>query len=361
MRKNAFSLYQGLKRVIAHPWLSFVFFCAIISIGAIIGAMTGCDSFMLEPSMLPYQHREQVLRLMTDDEALLDTMMNTALEGIEKRCLVEQQDVQCFSETQNMILRIQTVISDEKNVLTPIELAPDEAGMTRTSLHYKQLKEGDKLTIDGVTYTIKKLPCHLDPGVDVLLTENVPNGMHSYIVELELAEGITPAEFKDTLASAWNLALFETAVEGAVQYEIPSVTWQKNAENIQKGYTFNLLISMLGVLFGVSQLSALMSYLISKCSMRNALSLRWTGHRGLLLEFGTTITLLVWPALPIGFVLGTYLQTMVGYGSPALQEVGRLALHIGIATLGVWVILLLLLCYQIRHWHEQTAMKGEES
>ncbi len=360
MRRKVFSFCQGFKRIVAHPWLSFVFFCAIISIGAIIGAMIGYDSFMLEPDMLPYQQRDKVLRLITSDEALRDTMMNDPLEGIEKRCLVVQQDVQCFSETKSELLRIESVVSDEKNVLAPIDLASDEAGMTRKSLHRAQLKAGDKLIIDGTAYTIKELPCHLDGGSDVLLMGTVPNGIHTYLVELELAEGFSPAQFKDTLASAWNLALFENAVNGAVQYELPSVNWEKDAAMLQEGYNRNLMISILGVLFGVSQLSALMSYLISKCSMRNALSLQWTGHRGLLMEFSTTIALLVLPGLPLGFLLGIYLGSTLEGGAPMLSAPGRIAVLAASFTIGVLMVLLLLLCYQMRHWHEQTAWKGEE-
>lgn len=360
MRKNIFSLCQGFKRVAAHPWLSFVFFCAIISIGGIIGAIIGYDSFMREPDMLPYQQRDQVLRLITSDEALRDTMMNDPLEGIEKRCLIVQQDVQCFSETKSKLLRIESIVSDEQGVLAPIELAPDEAGMTRKSLQRTQLKAGDKLMIDGTVYTIKELPCHLDGGSDVLLMGTVPNGIRTYLVELELAEGFSPASFKDTLASAWNLALFEYPEEGAVQYELPSVNWEEDVAMLQEIYNHNLMISILGVLFGVSQLSALMSYLISKCSMRNALSLQWTGHRGLLMEFSTTIALLVLPGLPLGVLLGIYLGSTMEGGAPMLSDPGKIAALAGSFTIGVLLILLLLLCYQMRHWHEQTAWKGEE-
>ncbi len=360
MRKKVFSFCQGLKRIVAHPWLSFVFFCAIISIGAIIGAFIGYDSSMLKPDVLPYQQRDQVLRLITSDEAVRDTMMNAPLEGIEKRCLVVQQDVQCFSETKSDFLKVESVVSDEENVLPTIDLAPDEAGMTRKSLHRTQLKAGEKLMIDGTTYTIKELPYNIDPGTDVLLKGTIPNGIHSYLVALELAEGFSPEQFKETIASAWNLSLMEEPSESAVQYEIPSVVWEDSAAYIWESYSRSLMLSILGVLFGVSQLSALMSYLISKCSMRNALSLQWTGHRGLLLEFITTISVLSLPGLPIGFLLGTYLENTVQGGSPALRDSAHFAFVGSISTLAVWMILILLLCYQMRHWHEGTAWKGEE-
>lgn len=353
MRSRLFSIKQGIRRIAAHPWLSLMFFGAVVSIGAIVGAAIGYDRVMLEPDVLPYRNLDQVTRLILADAAALDTVPSAKLPGERRRLILAQQDVQCFTETGSLSLCLQTLVRDEEGMLAPIQLAAGEAGMTKKAMHQHGIAEGEKLFIDGAWYTVRALPFHLDPGVDVLMLGTVPGGIHTYILALEAEEGTTPEALMATASSAWHLA------DTAATWELPKEAWREQAAYIRSVYMRNLILSALGLLFGVSQLAALTRYLIGKCRMRNRLSRQWTGRSGLLLEWGVGVTLLALPGCVAGFAVGTRLQNAVAGGSPAMrgaESLGPASLLSGAALL---MLLWLLLARQVGRWEGQAEGREE--
>ena len=361
MKKTLFSMLQGMRRIAVHPWLSLVFFCALISIGVILGMIIGQDASMQEPDVLPYANIDQIFKLITEDETARDIILSAFHEQICKRCMIVEQDVQCFSDTSSMLLRTQTISDDESGMLNQIQLNHDEAGMNRKTLHKWGLHNGERLLIDGKAFVIKLLPFNFESGVDVILRDYIPNGIHTYIMVMSLYDGLSPDDFSNTLASAWNMDFSIHSPDALIRYESLPAYVLFQIETIQAYTLRNLAIGILGALFAVSQISALMSYLIAKSRKRNMLVLQWTGKTGLFLEFGTMLVMLVLPSLPMGFLLGSHLENSVAGGSPALQDAGATASMAAGYTFIILCVLLMVMARKVFLNTVSSTLKGEDS
>lgn len=327
-----FVLYRSLLRVLHYPLISFGLFAAFACIGALFAPFLGADTgVMMRPYTLPFVEQLDALKITTEDSDIAEQIARFKSSSIQSVAVLKQGDEQCLTPRGLKVLRIQSLISDENNILS-LPIKENEIGLNPSFVKNLNLREADKISVCGKEFTIRILRGSMEGGVELMSKTPLSFGLNSYIYVFVPKSGVSSKELLAELQSELKYPITESGQGGMVSYELVKEKIEADRKGMLGFYSSVAIILFGGAVFILSQLAALMRYHTQKNRIENGFCRQWCGLSGMMKEQLLSIGPVAFIASIVGFFLSLFALTRIEGTSP-VNVLQGLILTTGMTTL----------------------------